>query len=76
MNTTVKNMNILKGMAKQGHIKLHPSTGCKIPGIYTRKKHTCYYIDSGSPSFTYKGIRYSTKYYDGCFNPYVVRIDN
>lgn len=72
----VKNFNTLKAMAKRGLIKLDNQTGETIESLYSRIKHTCYYVDSGEPSFTYKGKTYATKYFSGCFMPFIVEIEN
>lgn len=68
----VKNLNILKAMQRQGLITLHEQTGTKIQGLYSNKKFTCYYISEGLFNFEYNGKKYSTKYFSGCFCPYIV----
>ena len=73
MEKIVRNMNTLKAMEKAGHIKLHNQTGSKITGLYSPTRFTCYYINDGQWSFMYKGKKYQTKYFDGCFCPYVVQ---
>jgi hypothetical protein len=73
---TVRNLNTLKAMERAGHIKLHPKTGTKITGLYSRDYFICYYVDDGQSKFTYKGSIYGVKYFDGCFYPYVVKLFN
>ena len=68
----VKNMNTLRAMERAGHIKLHEHTGTKKEGLYYHKKSTVHYVDDGKHTFTYKGKTYHTKYFSGCFCPYVV----
>lgn len=73
----VENMNMLKGMERAGHIKFHRQTGTKIKGLYSprlrKNMFTCYYIDDGEHTFIYKNKTYHTKYFDGCFMPFVVK---
>ena len=75
MTTLVKNLNTLKAMERKGLIKLHPQTGTKITGLYSSKYFTCYYVDEGISNFEYKGAKYQTKYFSGCFFPYVVKVN-
>ena len=70
----VKDINTLKAMQRLGFIKFHSQTGTKISPLYSIFKFTCYYVDEGKSSFTYKGSMYITKYIDGCFCPYVFKI--
>ena len=71
----VKNLNTLKAMQKLGHIKFCDQTGKIIETLYSRIKHTCYYVDDGEREFTYKHKKYGVKYFDGCFMPYVVELE-
>lgn len=68
----VTNMDTLKAMQRLGFIKLHPQTGTKITGLYSKKYFTCYYVDDGLYDFCYKGKKYGVTYFSGCFYPYVV----
>lgn len=68
----VKNMNTLRAMERAGHIELHQDTGTKKEGIYFTQKRTIYYVNDGRHTFTYKGKQYHTKYFDGCFCPYII----
>jgi hypothetical protein len=65
----VRNMAILKGMQKANLITFTTETGCKIG------KSIIYYIndrcDNVMSVFTYKGVKYTLKYFSGCFYPYV-----
>jgi len=74
-NELVQDMRVLKAMERQGLIKFCNQTGCKIEGLYTHKKFTCYYIDEAKEKlFEYKGEKYMEKYFDGCFYPYIIKI--
>lgn len=75
MSKIVDNISTLRNMAKAGLITLHAQTGTKITTLYSKQKHTCCYIDDGKPSFEYRGKKYGVKYFDGCFNPFVVEYD-
>lgn len=68
----VENLNTLKAMERKGLITFHNQTGTKIQGLYSDQKFTCYYIADGLSNFDYKGKKYSTRYFSGCFCPYVV----
>ena len=68
----IQNMNTLKGMERAGLIKFHEHTGTKKEHLNTKKKSTMYYIADGPHTFTYKGKTYHTKYFSGCFCPFVV----
>ena len=70
---TVRNLNTLKAMQKKGLITFDNSTGDKIQGLYSSKTFTCYYVKDGSALFEYKGHKYGVKYFDGCFNPFVIK---
>ena len=71
----VKNLNTLKAMAKRGLVEFCDQTGFKIRGLYSRDTFTCYYVWEGKDRFEYKGQSYGIKYFDGCFYPYVVKLD-
>jgi len=71
----VKDLSALKAMAKQGLIELHAQTGSKIKGLYGGDSFTCYYVWDGKYNFEYKGAKYGIKYFDGCFCPYVVKLN-
>lgn len=74
----VKNMRVLNSLQKAGLIKFCEQTGEIITTLYSNAKHKCYYIDEavGSSSFEYRGKKYAVKYFDGCFNPFVVKYNN
>ena len=71
----VKNLNTLKAMANRGLIEFHEHTGTKINGLYGGNSFTCYYVWDGKSNFQYKGQNYGIKYFDGCFCPYVVKLN-
>lgn len=68
----VTSIPLLKKYAKQGLLVLHHQTGNKITGLYSNEKFTCCYIES-SKSFEDDGYKYQEKYFDGCFQPYLIR---
>lgn len=68
----VTNIRLIKEFAKEDLVKLHPQTGTKITGLYSNQRFTCIYIDSAE-SFSYDGYKYQQQYFDGCFNPYLIR---
>ena len=61
----------LRAMAKRGLITLSPDTGRKVKH-WTGQIVTACYISEGPREFTYKGKKYGIRYFDGCFNPFVV----
>lgn len=65
----------LKAMAKLGHITLHDDTGHKVKH-WTGQIITCHYIQDGKREFEYKGKTYGTRYFDGCFSPFVVLLSD
>lgn len=70
MSTVVKANSILKGVGKQYNLDF-----CKIHGYY---EGNAYYDNKGNvlPSYMYYGNRiYALKYFDGCFNPFLVELD-
>lgn len=68
----VNNLRRLKELEKEGLIKLHPQTGCKVKSL-DGQLVTTWYIDDyvKSSEFVFKGRKYSVKYVDGCFFPFV-----
>lgn len=70
----VENMSTLRAMQKRGFIEFCDQTGKTIETLYSKQKHTCYYVNDGKFSFTYKGKEYGIKYFDGCFMPFVVEL--
>ena len=72
----VKNISILKAMERRGFIKFCDQTGEYIYTLYSNIKHRCYYVDDGERDFIYNGKHYGIKYFDGCFNPFVVELPN
>lgn len=75
MSNIVKGISTLKRMAKAGHITLHPQTGTKVKTLYSNQSILCCYIDDGKTTFEFEGKKYGVKYFDGCFNPFVVERD-
>lgn len=75
-NIIIKNFSLLKKMEKAGHITLHPQTGSKITTLYSKQKMTCCYIDDGKGCFKFQGMKYHTRYFSGCFFPFVVANNN
>ena len=76
METLVAHIGTLKMLEKAGHIMLHSQTGTKISGLYGGQTFTCYYIDDYKhPRFEHKGIKYHARYVDGCFCPYVFKVN-
>ena len=72
---TVKNFNTLKAMAKRGLIELHSDTGTKLKNWFGGGFHVCHYVNDGKYRFEYKGQNYAVKYFDGCFCPFVVKLN-
>ena len=67
---TVTNMVVLRGMEKQGLIKLHPQTGREVSSPFGQV--TAFYIDEAIKKvFEYRGIRYREVYKSGSFYPYI-----
>lgn len=67
----IKDCNVLRGMAKAGHIKLPAEFGKKVRHWTGQMVKVCY-VDSGdSMSFEHNGKKYEVRYLDGCFNPFV-----
>ena len=73
MSKVVTDIRTLRDMATAGHIKLAPATGKKV-NHGTGQPIKAYYIDDavGPTHFTYNRVKYRVKYFDGCFNPFVV----
>ena len=72
--TLVSNMSILKSMAKQKLIELHAQTGKKV--YWAGEYFKTYYVFDGKSQFEYKGNTYVTEYRDGCFYPFVYKLEN
>ncbi len=68
----VTDIKLIKNFAKKGLVELHYQTGTKITGLYDNHKFTCTYIDSAK-TFVHDGYKYQQQYFDGCFNPYLIR---
>lgn len=72
----INNVPLLRAMAKEGCITLHPDTGQKVRH-WTGQLVTATYVRGSSNSkFTYNGKKYCLKYFDGCFCPFVVLVEN
>lgn len=80
MCAVVSDMRILKAMARRGFVIPHKHWGM-LTKHWTGAYVKAFYIQGDGPKaeaggyFEYKGIRYRTKYFDGCFYPFVVRAD-
>jgi len=68
----IKNLKILKAMAKKKLIVLHKDTGkiVRWQGMKVRAN----YIQDGKSKFKYNGKDFATTYISGSFYPYVVKI--
>lgn len=77
-DTVVPPVKVLRKMAKAGLIKPHADTGKKV-GHWTGTEVTAYYIDDVCEGvkqpFEFEGRHYRLKYFDGCFNPFVVCLE-
>ena len=78
----VNHLKMLKHMASQGFIKLDPETGQKVRH-WTGHTVMAYYVNDGDREFEFNGKpygapngRYGVRYFDGCFKPFVVFLDN
>ena len=72
----VTNSNLLKKLKRLGIIKFHPQTLTKITNLYSNKKFICYYIDEAPYEFEFEDRIFGQKYFDGCFQPYLVEYFN
>jgi hypothetical protein len=70
----LRDLRLLKDMAKAGIISLHEDTG-QIVKHWSGQKVKAYYISNGPFSFEYKGELFGTRYFDGCFCPFIVKLD-
>jgi len=74
----VIDMRVLKAMERRGLVILDCSTGKIVnhwSGLPIKAKYVHDYgsnAEGGRP-FIYNGIKYELKYFDGCFNPFVVK---
>ena len=78
MKTIVNDIRTVNSLIKAGLVIPCNQTGSKISGLYSSKTFTCCYVDdhgNQGSRFEHKGVKYSVEYVDGCFNPYVFRID-
>lgn len=73
---TVRDVRVLRAMAKAGFIELHAHTGKKVGSPFGEVKAT--YVQGHGPElkrefqpFTFKGATYQLRYFDGSFFPYV-----
>lgn len=71
----VNDIHLLRRMEKAGHVKFHPQTGQKITGLYSPQKFTCYYVDEVDFRFEFEGAKYGQLFIDGCFCPFVAKLD-
>lgn len=76
MGAIVTNLTLLKAMARANLIVLDDDTGKKVRH-WTGIRVKAMYIDRavGARIFDYKGQKYEVRYFDGCFNPFVVKAD-
>lgn len=78
-DTVVPDIRTLKRMAKAGLITLHRDTGLKVRH-WTGQTITAHYVDDVCQGvqqpFEFGGKHYRLKYFDGCFSPFVVCIEN
>jgi hypothetical protein len=56
----IKDMRVLKALQKRGFVEIHEET------------NMFGYVRDGKHSFVYKNKTYFTKYFDGCFYPFVI----
>jgi len=70
----------LKAMERRGLVKFARGTGCVVnhwTGIPVKATYVDDYGDNVKHShrgFEYKGKMFKVKYFDGCFNPFVVEV--
>ena len=82
----VRDMRTLNAMAKRGLIKLDNATGETV--WWNGQSSKAYYIDGygdkanrkwsdsdGCSAFEYKGERFTVRFFDGCFYPFVVKVN-
>lgn len=72
----VKNARLLKRLERLNLIKFHPQTLTKIRGLYSDERFICYYIDEAPYKFEFEDRIFGQKYFDGCFQPYLVEYFN
>jgi hypothetical protein len=70
----VKDLRTLKAMERRGLVTLHPDTG-KVLRHPMGGKIRCWYVDEAEFIFEYKGERYMRKFFDGCFFPFIVKLE-
>ena len=82
MSTLVPNLSTLKAMAEAGLVILDPCTGEKVRH-WSGQMTTAYYVADAGPNlqpwykeFEFRGARYKLDYFDGCFKPFVCRVDS
>lgn len=76
MKAIVTDYRTLKAMERRGFIVTRDGRERHWTGVMVRN----YFVSPGprlinGHRFTYKGVEYSVKYLDGCFHPFVVRLD-
>jgi hypothetical protein len=78
MRAIVTDGRTLKGMTAKGYIVYHGGSDRHWTG---RRVKVCYVEDCGPKLehwydvFTYRGVEYRLRYFDGCFKPFVTRLD-
>lgn len=71
----VHDLRVIKAMAKKGLVELSQDTGEKVRH-WTGRTVKAVYISSGPYEFEYKSKRYGVRFFDGCFNPFVVDLED
>lgn len=76
----VNNINTLRGMARRGFISLHPMTW-KVERHWTGMMVRNVFVQEvpgrqWNAPFEYKGKKYRLRYFEGCFHPFVVTLDD
>ena len=75
VGSKVRDIRVLRKLSKLGIVTLHEHTGHTVGHVLGGVCRAFYIIDA--KQFEIEGIgMFRTKYYDGCFNPYLIRASN
>ncbi len=66
---------ILRGMARQGFIEWTPGLERHWTGQTVKRVHVNEGPKLKGMRFIYRGVDYQLRYVDGCFHPFVFRVD-
>jgi len=67
----ITDKRLMNRMEKKGLITLHRHTGKFV--YWWNQRIKAWYIEQAPYKFDFEGQTYGYKYFDGCFNPYLIQ---